>query len=89
MFCCESLLDRQRQTVWIRIPQTRKSSFLDLVPWSPPPSIYLIENCNPILPPLALLRNCRLWANSTVCMHEDIHLEAECSSRAMPLDQQL
>jgi hypothetical protein len=40
-------------------------------------------------PPLALLRNCRLWANSTVFMHEDIRLEAESSSHAMPLDQQL
>jgi hypothetical protein len=89
MFCCESLPGRQRQTVWVRIPQTRRSSFLDLVPWSPPPSIYLIEDCNPILPSLALLRNCRLWANSTVFMDEDIRREAECSSRGMPLDQQL
>ena len=48
MFCRERLLGRQWQTVWVRIPPTRKSSFLDLVPWSPPPSIYLIENCNPI-----------------------------------------
>ena len=49
MFCCERLLGRQRQTVSVRIPQTRKSSFLNLVPWSPPSSFYLNENCNPIL----------------------------------------
>jgi hypothetical protein len=33
MFCCESLLGWQWQTVRVRTPQTRKSSFLDLVPF--------------------------------------------------------
>jgi hypothetical protein len=65
MCCCESLLGWQWQTVRAAYLKPEDHLFSTLCLWSPLPSIYLTENCNPILPPLAFLRNCRLLANST------------------------